>query len=290
MFQNRVFWLAFCGLLLLSSCTANRPDPSHFRKMVGDEQVADFPPSPAEFTFSQGLSLSLFTSTDPNLQQDQINFIQPNITGVLESQARLISIDANKLAVILQREKWTDFDRNNLHQSLNLAQDLGAKYLTQIKLTPEPLDPKEETRNFFQGTAAIEIRHAQSGNLILKTSLELNANQLEPNPMPLSAQLQESFPLKGFVLETVGDRTLAKISLGAGHGVELGRSVTLHKRRVEQQGNALKEVIIPLPVAQGEVIHLLENEAWILIDEKSRTKVSTGLRAIVRPQSRFSLP
>lgn len=277
-------FIFICLWGLITSCAQTKVEPDLLLTTANDRMETQFPPSPEDLTYRKQYILPLMIEVDEQvsiLQRVEIeNFISDSFLKIGD----IYSVDKEEVQTTLEKEKFQGFQSANIPDALLLGRDLSAGFLSQIRVRAlKKNDPKH-----FKGEVDLSVFSVGTGQLAFREVIPYASKSTKRAKVALKKLIQSYFPIKGFILETRGDRQVAKISVGRSTGVALDRIFLIHERSVQSEivkGTVRKtNSFSTSPVASGRVIQVMENESWILMGKKDRLNVLKGQVVFAKPE------
>lgn len=269
-----IFFIPF----LFSACSNKQIDPDLLISVQADQVETDFPPSQEDLTYQKKYILPLFIDTEDSTK----NKISELLKKSFFDFGDIYTIPDRLIRSTLQQENFSGFQKTNIPAALLLGEDLDATFVAQIRVT-EPEPSKKP------GQIDLSVFSVGTGQLAFRKMIPYNIKNQKKSAKALKKLIQSYFPIKGFILETRGNRQVAKISIGRSAGIKLNRIFYIHSRRIKSEivsGVVRKTVTFSKnSIAEGTVIQVLENEAWLKIEKKDRKSVLKGQVVFAKPES-----
>ena len=286
MFRSFFLLLVTAGLV---ACSSPNIDPLSLPVNPPDLETSLFPPSESELVHRPRMLLTLVAAQE-GLSEAQA---QETLAFLAESFGKygdFAPIPEPKVRALLAKEDQKGFRPESIAMALNLGSQLGAEYVAQVELS---LAPSKKEQAPFKAKGKITLFHQSSGRMVFLEPLDYDSANPSESRRALKPKVQAAFPLRGFVLETRGDRKVAKVSLGASLDLKVGQKVSFRSRTVENTlQNGLNSQVItysPQVLCQGEVILVTANHAWVLIKPKDQEKLKKGDVVFTEPENSGSL-
>ncbi|MBU3918169.1 hypothetical protein KKA14_21780 [bacterium] len=274
------------GALFLGSCANKEINPLSLKILETDKQEATFPPSQEELAIEPRLLLSLILYKDNTVTDDRLNQILSFVHQEFEKHGNFTTIPRNQIEALLANEENRRFQLSNVADAIQLGKSMDAAFVAQLQITI-PESKIKEGVDTFKANINLTMFRTDSSQVILRKDIQFNTEKYKESSQILKKAVQENFSLRGYILETRGGQQVAKISLGRSMGIQLNREFQVRERIVETtlvEGATRKSVSFhPTALAVVKVIKIMENESWVEINLKDRSKIKKG-------QVVFSLP
>ena len=276
--------LFFCAGLV--ACSGPTVDPLSLPLNPPDLETAQFPPSESELVHRPRMLLTLVASAKEDLSPAQTGESLAFLAESLAKYGDFAPIPESKVKALLAREDQRGFRPESIAMALNLGSLLGAEFVAQVELSLAPVKRSDAP---YKTQGKITLFHQASGRMVFLEPWVYDSADPTESRTRLKPKIQAAFPLRGFVLETRGDRRVAKISLGASLDLKVGQKVSFRSRIVETSlQNGLNSQLItysPQVQCQGEVILVTANHAWVLIKPKDQEKLKKGDVVFTEPEN-----
>ncbi len=276
----------FLGCFLAMACTVVSVDPDSLSVLAIDNEQAEFPPTPQEQVTRPNLLLSLIVSKDPTVIESRLKQILHFVHNEFEQHGNFTAIPQQQVKAFLSSEENRRFQARNVADAIQLGKSLKATFVAQMKiavLEARLVDNVDQ----YKANINLTIFTTGSGQVVFEKDITFDTEYQEESSTDLKKLVQDYFKLRGFILETRGGHHVAKISLGRSLGIKLDREFEIRERTVVTEivdGVSRQTIQIPVvALATVRVIKVMENEAWVEVDEGDRSKVKKG-------QMVFSLP
>ncbi|MCP4297325.1 MAG: hypothetical protein GY786_17115 [Proteobacteria bacterium] len=294
--KNRFYFIGnfkinFLGIMifsvLLNSCNQVEIDPLKLTILPVDRETASFPPSKEELMVQPRVLFPLIvyrgeTVTTPRFQK-AYQFFQESF----EKYGDFTFIPLATVQELLDKEENKHFQASNVADAIELANGQNASFVVQIGI--DILEAKRvKAIDHFKINIDAGVITTSTGQVIFKNNILVDTLKPEESEAAIKKQVQEHFPVKGYILETRGGHQVAKISIGRSRGIRMGRELLVRDRIVKTvmvNGMVRKTVTFsPQAVANVKVIKVHEDESWISIDEELRKGIKLGQVVFTEPE------
>ena len=285
--RNLLFVLAF-----LVGCSVPSVDPLQLKIGPLDQETTRFPPQSHELIHQPRMMVELLThegmTVTGNRQSELLEFVHHS----LSTFGGFSYVPQMDVKAQLETTEFLGFHPTSVVQALRLGQQLNANFVAQVEL--EITESKlVDGIDRYKANIGLTVFTVNTGQLIFKETLVYNSAKAAKSSQKTKRAIQSAFPLKGFIVETRGEREVAKITLGSSSGMKVGRKVQVRSRVVEHsliRGVNQERIQYSAEVlATGEVIQVSENEAWIWLPKNDRKKIKNGDLVFTLPEATRSL-
>ncbi len=279
--------ILFSFIFFLNGCAPKDVDPLTLPITEKDLETAPFPPENEELANTPRLLLSFVVFKDQTVTDDRLNNTIDFVHSVFEEFGNFTAVPRAKVKELLAVEENQRFQASNIADAIQLGTSLNADFVGQLQVM---IGESQVVDNIDQYIANVNmtIFTTDSGQVVFKKDIAYDTQDPEASKTALKKMVQENFPLRGFILETRGGRQYAKISMGKSLGIKIGREFQVRERTVKNEvvmGLTRKTISFSnLSLATLPVIEVMEDEAWIRIDEKFRNNVKKGHVVFSKPE------
>ena len=275
--------------LLVSSCSEKKIDPYALPIAPEDLITAEFPPTREELVPVLEQMLILVAAGNGSVSQDRLDHILAFVRSGVHYYSNVTCIPPQELEEALKEKAFRAFQPDSVSEVIRLGRKLNARFAIQLRTTFKETKPNEGVDRFAAKVSLTAIR-TDSGRIMFTESLEYNSSDPKRSMKTLGRQVQKYFPIQGFILETRGNRQVAKISVGRSLGVKLGRVFFVRERVIENMAvtggvgkvtSYSRNVVAPV-----RVFRVMENESWVFIPKKNRSKIQLGQVLFSQPEKR----
>ncbi|MDT8445319.1 MAG: hypothetical protein RRB13_00315 [bacterium] len=278
-------------VLLLAACAPQKVEPTKLPLTAIDEQKTAFPPEENELLQKPRLYVNLITHKHPTVTQAREEAILGFTADSLSRYAAFAPIEQRRVENLLSQSDYRGFRAESAAQAIELGKALGAQFVMQTELSIAS-SKLEKGVDRFKAIVGLTVFKVDSGQVVFKENLNYDSSEPAESRQEVKPVIQRAFPLMGFVLQTRGDRQVAKISLGSSLGLQVGRKVQIRKRKIERdlvQGLNTGVISYSEALATAEVIQVQANDAWVELDPRDRDKIHQGDVVYTLPEKRSSL-
>jgi len=257
-----------------------------------DQEITTFPPSPEELLHHTRLIAEVLTTqgstVTPARQLEILTFLHQS----MESFGDFSYIPPMDVAAQLKTAPFVGFEPHSVVETLKLSASIGAEFASQVEIHITKSQLKQGIDQ-FSADIQLALFKVSTGQLIFKEKVVYSSANPLRSKKRFKKSIQSSFPLKGFIIETRGGREVAKITLGASFGLQIGRKVLIRSRKIRHQlVRGIDQTQISYSteaLAKGEVIQVSTNDAWIWIPEAKRSQFRTGDLVFTLPETSHSI-
>jgi hypothetical protein len=275
------------ALIFITGCTPKDVDPLTLPVMEKDLETAPFPPETEELTITPRLLLPLVVFKDQTVTDTRLNQTIGFINSTFEEYGNFSVIPQNKVKELLSSEENQRFQASNIADAIQLGSSLNASFVGQLQVMISEAQVVDNI-DHFKSNVNLTIFTTDSGQVVFKKDIQYDTLDPEASKLNLKKLVQEGFPLRGFILETRGERQYAKISMGKSLGIKIGREFQVRERVVKNEvvmGLTRKTISFSnLSLATLPVIEVMEDESWLRIDAKFRDMVKKGHVVFSKPE------
>lgn len=261
-------------LIFLVACTHHSVDPYTFPITPLDEKKTAAQPATEDLIWHLRPTLHLDFSLPPTLISQKIEKRRTQE----QKKAILSDFKAQGFHFIPKLQIQQILANNQIPQSKEkqkeLAQKLGAKWLLVTTSADHHSDKTEWN-----------LWHIDSN----QRKLRFYIGTLNPNRDRKQAllKLQRDIPLRGFVLETRGNKHLAKTTLGYSSRIRLGQKLLFRNWQLESpntNGTFQRKVrYAPIPSCHGKVVWVDAEDSWVETEKSCQNLVHKGMAVFVVP-------
>ena len=263
-------------VLFTSSCAEKKIDPYALQIMPEDQVTSAFPPSKEELVPILKQIIVLVASKNETVSQSRLDRLTDFIRSGIHNYSNIKSVPQHELDNSFKEKEFHAFQPDNVSEAIRLGEKLNAKFAGQLQLTIKEAK-MEKGIDRFVANINFATFTTDDGKMMFKKDIEYDASSPQKSAKRLKELIQKHFPIKAFILETRGNHQVAKISAGRSLGNNLGRQFNIRERTVEYTittGIVRKSISYSQKIiAQVEVFKIMENEAWVFIQEKDRAKI-----------------
>ena len=249
--------------------------------------ATEFPPTKEELIPVLEQIVILVAAKQDTVSQSRLDQILEFIRFGMNSYSNIKTIARQELDNALEEKEFQSFRPDSTADAARLGRRLHARYIGQLRLTMQEARLEKGVDRFIANANFI-VFAAESGQTLFSGDIQYDSSNLRKSLQRLAEHIQIHFPIKAFILETRGDRQVAKISVGRSLGVELDRQFHVHERTVEHTmapGSIRKRISYSQEViALVRVIRVMENESWVSVPEKERGKIKLGQVLFSQPE------
>jgi len=278
--------LSLLGLAMIG-CTQPKVDPMSLSILEGDRVEVEFPPSDEELMVQPRLMLPLIVYQGATVTAPRLAKVMAFLQDSFRKQGNFDFIAQEKIHALLKKEKNRRFQTNNVADAIELGLSQDATFVGQleIKLIESKLVKGVDR---FKAVINLGVLTTNTGQVVFKQDIYFNSANPKASQKKLKKMVQENFPMRGYILETRGGHEVARISLGRGLGLAIGRELLIRNRiqKIDMVGGLVRKRISfdPEAVAQVRVIKIMEDEAWVWIEEKDRAQIKLGQVVFTQPE------
>ena len=296
--QNSLHWkhLLLTMLVLvfvLGGCAPKDVNPLSLPITEKDKETAPFPPESDELAITPRLLLSFVVFKEETVTDARLTKSLDFIHSTFEEYGNFSAIPQAKVKELLESAENQQFQPSNIADAIQLGNSLQADFVGQLQIMIAGSQVVDNI-DHFKANVNFTIFTTDSGQVVFKKDIMYDTLDPETSKKELKKMVQENFPLRGFILETRGDRQYAKISLGRTLGIKIGREFQVRERVVKNEvvmGMTRKTISFsPLALATVPVIEVMEDSSWVRIDEKFRETVKKGQVVFSRPEKEKLFP
>ncbi|MDH5561726.1 MAG: hypothetical protein OEY59_12830 [Deltaproteobacteria bacterium] len=267
-------------------CGSKKVSPLELPITIEDQQKAEFPPAEEELYHRPQMALALLVSGNEAAIPSRTDNLMSFIRESFETNGNFAFIPDDVSAAFFARDENRLLQASNVADAIQVGKALGAEFVFQVQTIVTNAE-QIKGADQFKAQLNLTIFTTGSGQLVIEQDVPFNSQDLASSMEKLREMAQTHFPLRGYILETRGGHKVVKISLGRSSGIEIGREFLIRERVVRNElvGGMLRKVISypSFALAKVEVILVMENDSWALVDKSDRSSVRTG-------QTVFSLP
>ncbi len=274
-------------ILVLGGCAPKDVNPLSLPITEKDKETALFPPESDELSVAPRILLTLVVFKEQTVTDARLSSTLGFIHSIFEENGNFSAVPQNKVRELLAREENQHFQASNIADAIQLGASLEADFVGQLQVM---IGESQVVDNIdhYKANVNFTIFTADSGQVVFKKDIVYDTLDPETSKKELKKLVQENFPLRGFILETRGDRQYAKISLGRSLGIKIGREFQVRERMVKNEvvmGMTRKTIsFAPLALATLPVIEAMEDASWVRVDAKFRETVKKGHVVFSRPE------
>ncbi len=244
--------------------------------LPGDQKEAPYPPQPKDLLSVQPFVVFGSVQMDTALSASHKDLSMSFLRSMLQEEGSLQFIQERRIQTALQRPEFQNYSGTSPKDVVALATHLRAKYAAVVQIIPS----REKVEDGEWATyMTLEIYQSPSGNKIFNQSFDFVSSKTKELWEKLKPEMQDAFPLRGFISETRNNRTFARISLGKADGVKPKRLFGIFRRDIQavtkEDGSTVRRTIYS-SVGQLEITDVMERESWGTIRERDRGKVLKG--------------
>lgn len=279
---KHLFYLHLIFLWVLISCKPI-PIPSQLSITKEDQQSVENPPTKEELILSRN-DLAILRIPQKGISQIEIDNTLKIITRSFNKEANFQVIPNQKVKRMIAKPSYRNFDSKNVIDAIELAEALNATYVAQVYF-----EKIEDERTHSINITVFKVDTRQT---VLKEEMIVDPLYSEKFYEQFKVIVQKYFPLQGFILETRGNRQVAKISLGRSVGIEAGRKLIVYNRIITgniqgnntSEGLGVQRIQYSEKVATVKVIEVMENESWVLINSSDSDRIRLGQVVFTLPR------
>lgn len=273
-FSGRLFSLLAGVLFLLGACSSQNVDPQSYKISSEDHEKAKLAPTPLELVIQKRLLLPLIVSKgDGVTDMKQFIFLR-EIHEQFRKHGLFSVITQEQIENLRKLEAYRDFNLDNVANIIQMAKRVNAHFVSQMR--------------FLGETVNLVVFTADSGKMVFKESIHFDSENPKKSVLKLRELVQTFFPLRGFILETRGNKTVVKISVGSSLGVQMDREFLIREKinviTLTKGVETIAPSFTPLALAKARVIKVNENESWLYIEPGDREKIKIGQVAFSEPE------
>ncbi|NQU63444.1 MAG: hypothetical protein HQ517_04050 [SAR324 cluster bacterium] len=269
----------FCGFIFSTGCTPKKVDPMSFPILDADEIEAQYPPTEEELVLRPYILLPLIVFKDQTVTESRLNDILNFVHSSFEKYGNFSIISQSQTDALLAREENKRFQTSNIADAIQLGTTVNATHISQMQITI--IESKMvDNVDIFKANINLTVFTTDSGQVVIKQDISYDAKKPEQSYKKLKQLVQTYFQIRGYILETRGAHQVAKISLGRSVGIELDRKMQIRDRIVKSEivsGISRKTVSFEVNILTTvEVIKVMENDCWVLVNKKDQHKIKKG--------------
>ena len=282
-----LFLLIYLGFLsLLISCSTEKIDPLSLKISPQDIEKAELAPAPSELVIQKRLLLPLIVSIDEELKTKNRFEILQTIHDQFRKHGLFSVITQEQINHLRSQEGYNKFKLNNVADIIQLAKKVDAHFVSQMEIVLDSEQP--DLSDHYQAKIDLAVFTADTGKIVFRENILFDNQNPKNSIQRLKNLVQKFFPLRGYILKTRGNKQAAKISIGSSLGIKLDREFLIREKiKIRSTINGVEQTTFsftPLAVARARVIKVMENESWLSIDEKDRSKIKIGQIAFSEPE------
>ena len=273
------FMLIFCCIILLSGCAPKKVDPLSFPILDADKLESQYPPFEDELVLRPYILLPLLVFKDQTVTEVRLKEINHFINSSFEKNGNFSIISQQQTDALLAEDENKHFQTSNIADAIQLGTSVNATFVSQMQITI--IESKMvENVDRFKANINLTVFTTDSGQVVLQQDIHYDSQKSDRSYKKLKQLVQTYFQIRGYILETRGAHQVARISLGRSVGIELGRKIQVRERTVKSEiVNGVSRRIVSFDVnalAMTEVIKVMENDCWVLVNKKNMPKIKKG--------------
>ena len=281
------------GVFILAvSCVSfscqKKINPEQLEITAIDRQQAKFSPTKTELIPQRNDIAFLLTGQDPQITLQRLENIQNFLVYTFMKYGNFTTIPFQKVDTLIHSVEYENFRRKNILDVIQLGLDLQATFIAQKDISLIASRQNRDGTDVFQVDIRLAIYDVSSHQNVMTKVIRYDSSNPVKSEKLLRTEIQKHFPLRGYIVETRGNRQIGKISLGKSLGITLQREFHVRTRTVEQSVvDALvrrKVTFSRQPLATVKVVKILENESWVEILEKDRPAIRVGQVVFALPE------
>ena len=193
-------------------------------------------------------------------------------------QNHLERTEFQELKQLIEEEKFNRYDQPLIDGVIRLGKTLGVSYIGLMSVQTSPVRVSSNDWSTYITFRIMRIEDPPDSSYMNHefTFVFSDSNSLWED---LGEQIRGKFPLSGFILESRGGRSFARISLGRRNRVELNQQCKifrrLRKEKKDSQNNLLHVTDFDL-LGKMDIFNIQEDFSWGRVDEEGRKKIIKG--------------
>ena len=178
----------------------------------------------------------------------------------------------------LIEEKFNRYDQPLVDGVIRLGKNLGVSYIGLMSVQTSPVRVSSNDWSTYITFQIMRIEDPPDSSYMNHefTFVFSDSNSLWED---LGEQIRGKFPLSGFILESRGGRSFARISLGRRNRVELNQQCKIFRRirkeKKDSQNKLLQVTDFDL-LGKMNIFNIQEDFSWGRVDVKGRKKIMKG--------------
>jgi hypothetical protein len=252
-----------------------------------DKLEAQFPPSNDELVLRPNILLPLLVFKGQTVTEERLKEINHFINSSFKQHGNFSIISKNQTDTLLGKDENKHFQPSNIADAIQLGSSVNADFVSQMQVTI--IESKMvDNVDRFKANINFAVFRTDSGQVVVQEDIHYDSQRYDRSNKNLKQLIQTYFQIRGYILETRGNHQVAKISLGRSVGIELGRKIQIRERTVKTQIiNDVSHSIISFDVnalTETEVIRVMEDDSWVLVNKKDQSKIKTGQVVFTMPE------
>jgi|GEM_PF-1673012 len=277
----------FGSVILLSGCAQKKIDPLTFPILEADKLEAQYPPSKDELVLRPNILLPLLVFKSQTVTEGRLKEISHFVNSSFKQYGNFSIISQNQTDTLLAKKENKHFQPSNVADAIQLGSSVNADFVSQMQATI--IESKMvDNVDRFKANINLTVFRTDSGQVVVQENIRYDSQKYDRSYKDLKQLIQTYFQIRGYILETRGAHQVAKISLGRSVGIELGRKIQIRERIVKTQIiNDVSHSIISFDVnalAETEVIKVMEDDSWVLVNKKDQVKIKKGQVVFTMPE------
>ncbi|MFH2130696.1 MAG: hypothetical protein ABIK68_10020 [bacterium] len=231
--------------------------------------------------------LPLIVFKDQTVTKERLADIRHFIHTSLEKNGNFSIISPEETEALLAKEENRHFQPNNIADAIQLGASVNATFVSQMQIT---IIESKTVKNLdeFKANINLTVFTTDSGQVVIKQDVLYDSQDPERSHKKLRKLVQTYFPIRGYILETRGGHQVARISIGRGVGIALGRKIQVRDRVVKNvivNGVSRRTVsFLANAYATTEVIKVMENDSWVLVNKEDQHNIKKGQVVFTLPE------
>ena len=200
------------------------------------------------------------------------------IIGEVFVQNNLERTEFRELKILIEEEKFRRYDQPLVDGVIRLGKTLGVSYIGLMSVQTSPVRVSSNDWSTYITFRIMRVEDPPDRSYMNHefTFIFSESNSLWED---LGTQIRGKFPLSGFILESRGGRSYARISLGRRNRVEMEQQCKIFRRirkeSQDSQKNTLQVTDYDL-LGKMQIFNIQEDFSWGRVETEARKKILKG--------------